>query len=52
MTQGLIRVEPIKLAFTVLTNAGQDEVIKAALAMLEDAVHRQTESCQPQPTGL
>ena len=40
LTQGIIRVGEIALAFTVLTNDGQEAVVKAALAVLQTAVHR------------
>jgi hypothetical protein len=41
LTQGIIRVGEITLAFTVLTNDGQEAVVRAALDMLRTAVHRQ-----------
>ncbi|MGC1389115.1 MAG: hypothetical protein WA807_13980 [Steroidobacteraceae bacterium] len=41
LTQGIIRVGEISLAFTVLTNDGQETVVRAALEMLRTAVHRQ-----------
>jgi hypothetical protein len=41
LTQGIIRVGEISLAFTVLTNDGQEAVVRAALEMLRTAVHRQ-----------
>jgi hypothetical protein len=37
LTQGIIRVGAISLAFTVLTNDGQEEVARAALEMLRSA---------------
>jgi hypothetical protein len=40
LTQGIVRVGEIALAFTVLTDDGQEAVVKAALAMLQSAVHR------------
>jgi hypothetical protein len=40
LTQGIIRVGEIALAFTVLTNDGQEAVVNAALAMLQSAVPR------------
>jgi hypothetical protein len=40
LTQGIVRVGEIALAFTVLTNDGQEGVVKAALEMLRTAVHR------------
>lgn len=39
MTQGMILVGDIALAFTILTNDGQDNVIADALSMLKNAVH-------------
>jgi len=39
LTQGIIRIGPVDLAFSVLTNDGQDSVIKSALAMLGGAIH-------------
>jgi len=41
LTQGIIRVGDISLAFTVLTNDGQEAVVRGALEMLRTAVHRQ-----------
>jgi hypothetical protein len=40
LTQGIIRVGKISLAFTVLTNDGQEPVVQSALEMLRTAVHR------------
>jgi hypothetical protein len=40
LTQGIVRVGEIALAFTVLSNDGQEAVVKAALDMLQKAVHR------------
>ncbi len=40
LTQGIIRVGEISLAFTVLTNDGQEAVVRSALDMLRTAVHR------------
>ena len=40
LTQGIVRVGDISLVFTVLTNDGQEAVVKAALEMLRKAVHR------------
>jgi len=40
LTQGIVRVGEIALAFTVLTNDGQETVIRQALDMLRTAVHR------------
>jgi hypothetical protein len=40
LTQGTVRVGEIELAFTVLTNDGQETVVKAAMEMLRTAVHR------------
>jgi hypothetical protein len=39
LTQGIIRIGHIDLAFSVLTNDGQDSVIKSALKMLLEASH-------------
>jgi hypothetical protein len=39
LTQGIIRIGPIDLAFSVLTNDGQDSVIKDALGLLLSASH-------------
>lgn len=39
MTQGAARVGRINLAFTILTNDGQESVVKAALKMLREATH-------------
>ncbi len=39
MTQGAILVGDIALAFTILTNDGQDSVITDALSMLKSAAH-------------
>jgi hypothetical protein len=39
LTQGIIRVGSIDLAFSALTNDGQGEVVKSALAMLLAASH-------------
>ncbi len=39
LTQGIIRAGEISLAFTVLTNDGQESVVRAALEMLRTAVH-------------
>lgn len=40
LTQGIIRVGEISLAFTVLTNDGQEAVVRSALDMLRTAVYR------------
>jgi hypothetical protein len=40
LTQGIVRTGEIALAFTVLTNDGQESVLKAALEMLRTASHR------------
>lgn len=37
LAQGMIRTGQIALAFTILTNDGQDAVLKAALALLQTA---------------
>jgi len=38
LTQGIVHLGGINLAFTVLTNEGQDAVVKAALDMLRVAM--------------
>jgi hypothetical protein len=38
LTQGIAGVEDVLLAFTILTNDGQEAVVKAALGMLRGAV--------------
>ncbi len=43
LTQGIIRAGGISLAFTVLTNDGQETVVRAALEMLRTAVDRQND---------
>jgi hypothetical protein len=40
LTQGVIRVGGISLAFTVLTNDGQEPVVRSALEMLRTAEYR------------
>ncbi|MGO8830560.1 MAG: hypothetical protein ACLQT5_15055 [Steroidobacteraceae bacterium] len=40
LAQGIIRVGEIALAFTVLTNDGQEAVVRSAFDMLRTAVHR------------
>jgi hypothetical protein len=40
MTQGIARTGDVIIAFTVLTNDGQEAVVKAALDMLRGAVIR------------
>jgi hypothetical protein len=40
LTQGIIRVGEISLAFTVLTNDGQEAVVQSALEIMRTAVHR------------
>ncbi len=40
LTQGIMRVGEISLEFTVLTNDGQEAVVRSALDMLRTAVHR------------
>jgi hypothetical protein len=42
LTQGIIRVDDIVLAFTILTNDGQEATVTAALGMLRHAVHNPT----------
>ena len=44
LTQGVIRVGDISLAFTVLTNDGQESVVRSALEMLRTARHRWSDS--------
>jgi len=44
LTQGIILVGQIEIAFTVLTNDGQDSVTQQALDMLGRAVHQQIAS--------
>jgi hypothetical protein len=44
LTQGIIRVGDISLAFTVLTNDGQDAIVRSALEMLRTAGHRASTS--------
>jgi hypothetical protein len=39
LTQGVIRVGRILLAFTVLTNDGQEQAVRSALKMLRSAAH-------------
>jgi len=41
LTQGIVHLGAINLAFTILTNDGQDSVVAEALEMLRTAVHRQ-----------
>jgi hypothetical protein len=40
LTQGIIRVGEVALAFTILTNDGQESVVQAALKVLRTAAHR------------
>jgi len=40
MTQGIVQLGGINLAFTVLTNDGQDAIVKAALDVLRIAVQK------------
>lgn len=40
LTQGIIRVGAIALAFTILTNDGEEAVVTAALKILRTAAHR------------
>jgi hypothetical protein len=40
LTQGVFRIGEISLAFTVLTNDGQEAVVRSALEMLRTAEHR------------
>jgi len=39
MTQGMLKVGDLSVAFTILTNEGQDGIIRSALDMLKGAVH-------------
>ena len=39
MTQGIFGVRELTVAFTILTNDGEREVVRQALAMLQTAVH-------------
>jgi hypothetical protein len=39
LTQGVIRIGPVDLAFSILTNEGQESVVKSALSMLSTASH-------------
>jgi hypothetical protein len=39
LTQGIVHLEDINLAFTILTNDGQDAEVKAALEVLRTASH-------------
>jgi hypothetical protein len=39
MTRGELKVGDLSVAFTILTNVGQDEVVRAALEMLKGAAH-------------
>jgi len=39
MTQGILGVRELTVAFTILTNDGEREVVQQALAMLQTAVH-------------
>ena len=40
LKQGILRVGAIALAFTVLTNEGEDAVVRSALEVLRTAAHR------------
>jgi hypothetical protein len=42
LTQGIVHLGAINLAFTILTNDGQDSVVDAALEILRSAVHEQS----------
>lgn len=42
MNQGALQVGELTVAFTILTNEGQDAVIEEAFAMLRSAVYRDT----------
>jgi hypothetical protein len=41
MTQGILKVSELTVTFTILTNEGQEQVVRDALAMLQSAVHVQ-----------
>ena len=41
MTQGALAVNELTVTFTILTNEGQDNVVRSALAMLRSAAHLQ-----------
>lgn len=49
MAQGLVRAGGLVLAFTILTNEGQDEVPDAALAMIRTAVHHPADAAGAAP---
>ena len=40
LTQGIIRVGEIALAFTILTNDGEEAIVQSALKVLRTAAHR------------
>jgi len=40
MAQGLVQVGTVALAFTALTNDGEDDVVKTALAIVKSASHQ------------
>jgi hypothetical protein len=39
MTQGIVKVSELVVTFTILTNDGQEEVAREALAMIKSAIH-------------
>jgi hypothetical protein len=47
LTQGMIRIGPIALAFTILTNDGQEAVAKAALEMIRLGAYQRGSSSEP-----
>lgn len=40
LTQGMLGVGDLAVTFTILTNDGQDAVVKEALSMLSSAAHK------------
>jgi hypothetical protein len=43
LTEGMMRIGPIVLTFTILTNDGQEPIVKAALEMLRQAAYQQAD---------
>jgi hypothetical protein len=41
MTQGMLKVSDLVMTFTILTNDGQEQIARDALAMLRSAIHVQ-----------
>jgi hypothetical protein len=39
MNRGMLKVGDLAVTFTILTNEGQDGIVRAALEMLKSAVH-------------